>query len=705
MKRAIIGLGYATMLGLGLGVALAAAAAAQELPLKRVMLSTGGVGYFEHEAEVEGNAVLELEVRLDQVDDVLKSIVVYDDRGGVGDISLPGRAPLAQVFRDLPFGPQALRSPVALLNALQGAEVEAVGARALRGRLLRVVPEVRELPHEGGRVTRHRVSLLTADGIQQFILEDAESLRFVDPELTRQVERALAAIAAHRARDKRTLRLSLVGEGRRVVRVAYVVAAPLWKATYRLTLEADEPERGLLHGWAVIENMSGRDWREVELTLLSGNPVTFRQALYSAYYVDRPSVPVEVLGRILPRADTGAVAGDADGGFALREEEGRRRAGRAGAGDARFRALAKSETEAMVGGMAQKPTSLLAPGAPAPAPAMEMARVAAAVSEEAATQVVFRLPRPVSVASGRSLMVPIVDRVVPARRVSLYQPETHPIHPLATVRLENDGETGLPPGVLTLYERGAGRGSVAYVGDARLNTLPRGEERLLSFALDQRTRIDREVRQSRTVVKAAIDRGVLRLTVARGQTTVYRLKAPAKEARELLIEVPRRADWKLVSPDEKTVEVTERYYRIAHRLAAGSEETLIVETVRPLVEEVRIDGLVLQRLLAYARSTELGEEVRAALAKAADLRRAVDRHQRRLERLEKERRVIFEEQRRIRDNLNRVPRDGDLFRRYLKKLDGQEDAIERIAGESEETTAALAAAREALARYIRDLKV
>ena len=92
------------------------------------MLSTGGVGYFEHEAVVDGDAVLELAVRLDQVDDVLKSIVVYDDSGGIGTVSLPGRAPLKQVFRDLPFDRAALSSPVALLNALQGAEIEAVGA-------------------------------------------------------------------------------------------------------------------------------------------------------------------------------------------------------------------------------------------------------------------------------------------------------------------------------------------------------------------------------------------------------------------------------------------------------------------------------------------------------------------------------------------------------------------------------------------------
>ncbi len=61
------------------------------LLLRRVVLSTGGVGYFEYEARVRGDAELRLEVRLDQVDDVLKSIVVYDLHGVTGNITLPGK--------------------------------------------------------------------------------------------------------------------------------------------------------------------------------------------------------------------------------------------------------------------------------------------------------------------------------------------------------------------------------------------------------------------------------------------------------------------------------------------------------------------------------------------------------------------------------------------------------------------------------------
>ena len=62
-----------------------------EPALSRVMLSSGGVGYVEYEATVAGNATLRLPVPLAQVDDVLKSLVVFDSAGGVGAVTLPGQ--------------------------------------------------------------------------------------------------------------------------------------------------------------------------------------------------------------------------------------------------------------------------------------------------------------------------------------------------------------------------------------------------------------------------------------------------------------------------------------------------------------------------------------------------------------------------------------------------------------------------------------
>jgi hypothetical protein len=99
---------------------LALPAAANELPLRRVVLASIGLVQFTHAGSVTAGSIVDLPVRLDQVDDLLKSLTVFDREGGIGTVSLPGKAPLQELFRDLPFGPEALGSPSALLNALVG---------------------------------------------------------------------------------------------------------------------------------------------------------------------------------------------------------------------------------------------------------------------------------------------------------------------------------------------------------------------------------------------------------------------------------------------------------------------------------------------------------------------------------------------------------------------------------------------------------
>jgi hypothetical protein len=673
-----------------------AARAAETLALQRVMLSSGGVGYFEYGAEVEGDGELSLVVPLDQVDDILKSIVVYDDAGGVGQASLPSREPLAQVFRDLPFGPEALDSPAALLNRLQGAALRASGARRIEGRILRAVAETVTLPDGQGTTQRHRVTLITAAGLQQFILEEADQVEFTDPALAAQVEAALAAITAHRQRNTREITIVARGQGKRRVKVGYVIAQPLWKTSYRLTLpEAGATGPALLQGWAHVDNLSGQDWNAVELTLVSGNPVTFRQALYTAYFVERPEVPVEVLGRVLPRLDQGAIAGE---GLASREEFRKR----ADAGLERDEMLAAAPM-AQLKTMAEAAEPEMAVMGAEPEPSDSRAFLAAA-AEEAATQVVFRVPQPVTVTKGQALMVPIADREVPADRLALYQPATHALHPLASLKLVNDGETGLPPGILTLYETTAAN-AASYIGDARLAVLPAGEERLISYALDQKMRVDREDEQSQSIAKGRINRGVLELTFLDRRSTKYRVKAPAREARRLVIEHPRLPGWELKTPKEDEVELTEREYRIAGDLTAGSEAVIKVVLERPRFQTIQLIGLSTAQLVHYAKTGELDEPLRKAIAELAELRRAIDEQRRRLEQLGGQRGRIFEEQKRIRDNLGRVPSNSDLQRRYLKKLDQQENRLERLEIETAEAQDALNQAEDRLSERIAKLKI
>jgi len=655
--------------------------AQETLDLKRVVLSTGGVAYMEYEAEVDGDAEIIFDVRLDQVDDVLKSFIVLDDAGGVGAVSLPGRQPLAYIFRELPFSQAALASPVALLQALTGEEVEVSGPVEASGRILSVARET--VAVDNTTLAQHRLTLATDTGLIQIVVEDARAIRFTDPDIETQVAAALVAIAEHRVQDRRTLTLVSSGQGKRLVRLGYVVAAPLWKTTYRLALNGDNT--ALLQGWATLENMSGQDWDDVELTLVSGNPVTFRQALYQAYWVPRPEVPVDVAGRVLPGVDQGTVSGlmSQDQSNALRRSE--------------------EEADMMLADMAMESAAF---GSVVPAPPLsspsQLAGVGGASGEDAATQVVFRIDEPVTVGSGESLSVPIVSRTVQAAPIALYQPSISTLHPLAAVRLVNDSGLGLPPGVLTIYQPSEASGGLSFVGDARLGVLPAGDERLVSFALDQKTLVERDDRSTETIATVRIDRGVMSLTISQRRATAYAVEAPVGQALNLLIEHPRQYSWELVEP-EGEIESTPTHYRIPLAVPAGEVAILAVVMEAPRYESMRLVDLRRDQVLYYAEHGDIPDEIRGVFAELARLRGLIDGSQRAIEDAERQREVHLEEQERLRDNLQWVPNGSDLAERYLEKLGEQEDEIEALLETTEDLHEEAAVRRVALDDYVAGL--
>jgi hypothetical protein len=663
----------AALIATALAAVTATPAAAAALALKRVVLSSGGVGYFEYETQVEGDATVTLDVPLDQVDDVLKSLVVYDAAGTVGEITLPGREPLAQSFADLPFDPAALNSTIDLLNALQGSEIRIVGPRPLAGRLVHVDPEI-VTGSSGVSETRARISLMTPAGLQQAVLQDVEAIAFSDPELQRQVNAALTRIAAHRAPAQRRLSVRTRGSGARTLRLGYVVAMPLWKASYRLNLPAEPQARtARLQGWAVLENFSGRPWQEVELTLLSGNPVTFRQALYESYYVPRPTVPVEAGDRILPPPDSGAVAAEA---------------------------RAKSESAPPPQGAARGAplTAQSAPGyaaAPAPPPpAPPPAPIEAAQVTEQPIQVAFTAPYKITVAAGQSLMLPLIDRDLPARRVALFQPAVNARHPLAAIELDNDSGGGLPPGVLTLYQQ-TPNGGALYLGDARLASLPAGDKRLLSFALDNKVTIDRSTAEARPIVTAAVADGVMRIGRVLRWTTTYRVTVMGPPL-ALLIEQPRRPRAQLTAPDPGTVTLTPQAYRIPLALSASGDGSLTVVEEQPIEETFRLLDIDDNRLGVLLSAPELDPRMRDVLGELATRRQMLARQRAELDRLQTQRARLIEDEERLRANLAAVANEPALRRDQIEKFAEVENAVQR-------TSNALAAASEALAAAERDL--
>lgn len=689
--------------------ALSSPGEASELPLKRVALSTSGLAQFTHSGPVAAGSSVDLSVRLDQVDDLLKSLTIFDNQGAIGAVSLPGKAPLAELFRDLPFGPEALNSPTALLNALVGAEIEIEGQVGARGRVFRVEQENVQLPNNGGHIIRHRLTILTEKGLVQAVLEELSALRFADPQVKAQIDKALAGLALNRAKERRTLSIGFLGQGAREAGFSYVVAAPVWKTAYRLVLPK-EGGKARLQGWAVVENLSGGDWRDVDLTLISGNPVAFKQSLYTAFYSERPEAPVTVSTRIMPRRDDAedsarpggrpqpqmalaAPAPSAKSGLA-HADRARMGGGHGGGGGG-----GGSGGYGGVGGDGGRGTF----SADEAVPEIPASAAVAAEAEEASTQVLYRFPGKLSLAAGSTMMAPFVDHEIGAQRAWLFQPETNGRHPLAAVRLRNDTDSGLPAGLVTAFDM-SGDGAANFAGDAQMPLLPKGASKFVTFALDSKTDVRRSDRGSKETRLGKAVNGVLSITIRSRWNIDYEITPPADEDREIYIEEPRQTGW-TVAGDARDVEETPTRYRYKAVAPKGrtTKASLVLEhtgTETVMLTDMAPDGI----LTAISGLENESPALKETIARLGELVAQINKAEKRREEFDAERKKIDEDQQRIRQNLSSVGQSSDLGRRYLDTLKKQEDrlaALEDAGKAVDKEVEAKRAAAEELARALK----
>lgn len=69
------------------------------------------------------------------------------------------------------------------------------------------------------------------------------------------------------------------------LKVSYVTESPAWKPSYRIVLEDQGKAR--LQGWAVVDNVSGENWKDVKVGVGSTSALTFRYDLHSVRLVER----------------------------------------------------------------------------------------------------------------------------------------------------------------------------------------------------------------------------------------------------------------------------------------------------------------------------------------------------------------------------------------------------------------------------------
>ncbi|MEA3400480.1 MAG: hypothetical protein U9R79_04470 [Armatimonadota bacterium] len=677
------------LLGVMIMAMVAGAANAAELPLRSVVLFSSGVGYFEHEGMVHGDETVAMSFRVEQINDILKSMVLQDMSGGtIGPVTYAPQDPLERTLRS--FAVDIADEPPLgqLLSRLRGEEVRITTSEGgVTGTVLGT--EFQEKSVGDDILKFEVVNVVTEEGMKQVPIWHIDSVTLAGEELSSDLRKALAAIAANRDVSKRQVELHFKGEGARQVSVGYLLETPVWKTSYRLV--ADEGE-SFLQGWAIVENTTDEDWEQVRLSLVSGRPVSFEQDLYQPLYVDRPDVPVQTQVAARPKRYGAALeeAREVEEAEVAAEEAPRETARRAPAGP-----QGPQGPVAMgVAGGAGAGRAMLAADALA-----EAGVAAAAAGEEVGEMFHYAISQPVTISRQGSAMIPIVNQAVETEKLSIYSPEANAKHPMHGLRLTNSTGLALMGGAITVFEGGA------YAGDALIDDLGRDDERLVSYAVDTEVEVAPEGKGGRQIRESVkIVNGVLHAKMTETDEIVYTVKNRAEEARTVLIEHRRRGGWELVEPEE-AAETTRNLYRLAVEVAPDQTEKLTVRMEHPVTERIALTSESLDRVAYYMRWDETPDDVKQALQKIIDMKRQIADLDTQIETKQARLQQIDDEQARIRQNMEQLDHDSELYQKYVAKLTEQEDEFDQVRKEIDQLTQQRNSLQKELEDYVSKLSV
>ena len=712
--------------------ARAEAATSTELPVTRVSLYKNGVGFFEHAGRVAGDQSVTIDFTTTQLNDVLQSLTAIDLNGGrIAGAGYNSTTPLDQQLKALPLALGEDPTAVDFYNAIRGARVEVRGPGAtITGRLLNI-EEVNTPEGDNKPALEKRLITVVGEGgeVRTVELTAATSVMLLDADLHQDVTRYLQLLASTRNQGLRHLTIEDNGSGTRELRVSYISEVPIWKSTYRILFTepkagaSSTPQTATLQGWSVVDNTTGADWINVQLSLIAGAPQSFIQPLSVPYYSRRPEIGLPQEAQLTPqthesgeatnpppppppplasavplakaRAVTGNGTGSGYGGGVAGGIYG-------GTGQTNLNANLVEGMPLSMNGGPRDPTAFQY----LMSSEQDAVNSIAPNTQTAAFDDYFayNLTEPITIRKNESALVPILQTKIDAERVTLWS-RRQPT-PLRALWITNTSKLTLDRGSFSIVEDGN------FGGEGLLDPIHPDEKRLLSYAVDQAVRVSTEEQNSNmqaTEVTAA--KGVMMVHHTQTAEITYVVHNAATDGRTVVIEHPIRQGYVLDNggsdnKDPKPEETTPTVYRFRVVAAAGETARLHVREHHKSTASYQLTNFNDNQLTFILNQTGNNAAIKQALEPILDARRHVADMQTAVDKVNARMTALHSDEDRQRANIAALANADKASReRFVRDLNATEDQIAAAQKDLTAAQAALQAAKDDLANKIESLQI
>jgi hypothetical protein len=632
-----------------------------DLPVKQVVLYKHGVGFFERSGLLAAGESARLDFNAAEMNDVLKSLTIGSSGGGkITGLRYDSMDPLGHKLDEFPFQIGGGGMP-GMLDQLKGARIELrLGAEAVTG----VIVSARTFAGTDKQPEHDQLNLMLDTGEFRTVdLGAATGLRFPDLKLQQQFKDYLAALANARSKEKRSVYIDSTDARERDITASYMIPAPVWKSSYRLIFSEKAGDKAgdkapMLEGWAIVDNTTGEDWTKVQLSLVSGRPISFISQLYAPKYITRPSAELA--------DDPAARAVVHSGAFDAEDKKAVAGMGGGGSGNSfnRLEQFAKLQKAPQV---VFSSNGSLAMDALSVAPS---SIEATAVGRELGDLFEYRIAQPVTIRKNESAMLPFLQETIAGRKLLIYSDHSSQ-HPTNAAELTNSSGKTLDGGPITVYDAGA------YAGEALMETLKAGDKRLISYAVDLGTRITEAFGSKAAIVREIhASRGMVNTKYAGEETRTYTVRNVDQKSKTLIIEHPLRPGYTLLG--QKPSEKTATNYRFELPLAAGATKEFVVNEERVYEESTMVTNFNPDILVNYIQNRALTAAGRQQLQRIAEQKRQIAENDRALQDAITQTNTLNADEERVRRNiqsLNNVAGQQQQVQTYARQLDTQEQQL------------------------------
>jgi myosin heavy subunit len=322
----------------------------------------------------------------------------------------------------------------------------------------------------------------------------------------------------------------------------------------------------------------------------------------------------------------------------------------------------------------------------------------AAYGQELGDLFQYNLKEKVTILKNHSALVPIINAHIKADKVTLWSAGSG--RPLRALWITNSSGLTLDGGAFNVLEDNA------FAGEGIIDPLKPEERRLLSYAVDQAVRIEHQDNvEARPVTHIKIAKGVMVQTSEQRDHQRYTIRNTDTQAREVVIEHPVRAGWKLadgLKPDETSVS----FYRFRMKVEPSKTVELKVDEIRPLQRTIALSNVTDDQIRIWFNDKTIKPEVEQALEKIVAKKNEIAGFESEIKERQSQIGSINQDQERLRENMKALKGSAEekaLLQRYTRELNDQEDKLQAVRGEMSKLEAQRAEGRKQLDKMLQDL--